>query len=126
MYSTNRSQLRSVDEREDILSEKVPLDVDTDIEHIAPNQDSPQPRSRPHNEAVVLSTSTHFGWALCGYWDDLRPRNGFRTRCIAREDGASVYLFNRRPSKSEMLRRFCHSPAVPSCSSGVLPIRWTP
>jgi len=49
----------------------------------------------------VLSTSSHYGWALCGYWDELRPRNGFRTRCIARKDGASVYLFNRRPNKSE-------------------------
>jgi hypothetical protein len=98
MYPATRSHLRSIDEREDILTEKVPLDANIDI---APKHDSAPPRSRPCREAVVLSTSTHYGWALCGYWDELRPRNGFPTRCIAREDGASVYLFNRRPNKSE-------------------------
>jgi hypothetical protein len=87
-----------MDERADMLSEKVPLDANIDI---APTQDSPPPGCRSCRDAVVLSTSMHYGWALCGYWDELRPRNGFRTRCIARKDSASVYLFNRRPNKSE-------------------------
>jgi len=67
-------KIRHIDEREDMLSEKVPLDVD---EHIAPQQDSPPPGSRSCRDAVVLSTSTHYGWALCAYWDELRPTERF-------------------------------------------------
>jgi len=99
MYPTTRSHLRSIDECEDFLSEKVPLDVD--VKHIAPKLDSPPSPSRSRRDAVVLSTSTHFGYALCVCWDEPRLRNGFRTRLIARKDDASVYLFNRRPNKSE-------------------------
>jgi hypothetical protein len=49
MYPTTSSRLRSIDEREDIRSEKVPLDVDTDPpEQNTPSRTTtPPPRSGP-------------------------------------------------------------------------------
>lgn len=47
---------------------------------------------------IALSTSTTYGFALSCDWDALRPRNGYRYRYIARRNGASVYLYEHRPT----------------------------
>jgi hypothetical protein len=49
MYTTNRSRLRSIDEREDILCEKVPLDVDLD----PPEQNTSSTTTYPHPRPSV-------------------------------------------------------------------------
>jgi len=63
--------------------------------------DSTPARTSAHRNDLTLTTSTYFGFALCGDWGDLRPRNGFPTRNIARQDGAEVWLYNRRPEEQE-------------------------
>ncbi len=57
------------------------------------------PRMTSHRHDPSLTTSTYYGFTLSGHWGDLRPRNGFPWRYIARQDGAEVWLYNRRPEE---------------------------
>jgi hypothetical protein len=71
-----------------------------DLNQVVPDKTLARRNSLPRND-VALTTFTYYGFALCGYWGQLRSRNGYPCRYIARQDGVSVWLYSRWPNKQE-------------------------
>ena len=101
MNFDHKPNRRSTDEREEILAEKVPATfAEVDLNKVLPDKKLARSSSHPRND-VALTTSTHYGYILYGYWSGLRARNGYPVRCIARQNGAAVWLYNRWPDEQE-------------------------